>query len=963
MKLLFYFFLQFAIWTSFIACKTPSVTATQSVINGNIANNANRYDDAITHYEKYLSASAQLGLYRDYAEEAVVCRNLAHAYATKGKFNQTESYLKKAILKDSVASNQLALIEDYRDLGEAYAYQGEYTKSLLYLSKALVVDEGMVASNKNVKKISAAHTNLALARVHVSAGNFKEAEGYSFKALALYTTFSSDHSGETEVKLLLGIIAREKNQMAQAENYLTESVALCEKHGFNSARQQQALSEVYWLKGDIENTMRLKLLALEQAQKTNILPMIIIAQMRIGDVYQKLGDQKKASYYYQKALELEAAGDASSFAPSLKMRMGDSHGALDYYSRSGPSLGKALVSLRLGQMYLQENKADSAESFFMQSLNYFEKVENKEGLANTKFQLAKVYFLKGDYRLSKTSLHEAKVLSIQPDLQWQIYYRLGMVEEAQGRVDSARADYQRAIRIIDNMRGNLTVEEFKTLFANTKVEVYDKLIQLLLKNKSRWVSQPIPVVEEAFYLAEQSRSRAFLDMMGNHRIDPKSGSDTVLLEREQQLRFKLQQVSKDLNSAIDSDIRYTLHQQLNTLQDEHQQVSQRIKLNNPAYAGMVSIEPTRLSALQEKMDAKSAVLEYWAGDDVLVIWVIKKKSIDAKTVDVSKKRLLREIQGCRNALNIQFSELTHTTLTTLYKHLIQPILPEIKNVSKLTIIPHASLHFLPFQALQADRAKFLIEDYVISYAPSASVLYSCMDKKPEKQHDVLGMAIGDQAIGDFAALPGTASELRHLAKVNDKLTHQIGKACTETYLKREVSKYGYIHLATHGAMNTYQPLYTYLLMHPTEEDDGRLSVDEIFGMDIRGKLVTLSACETGLGELGEGDELVGLSRAFMYAGAPAVMVTLWKVEDATTAWLMTRFYQYLNAGQPTAEALAFAQRDLIKGNFGTMGNVLRGSNQDIEFDKEIKDAMNKRKGAASRVVYFWAPFVLLGSPQ
>ena len=137
---------------------------------------------------------------------------------------------------------------------------------------------------------------------------------------------------------------------------------------------------------------------------------------------------------------------------------------------------------------------------------------------------------------------------------------------------------------------------------------------------------------------------------------------------------------------------------------------------------------------------------------------------------------------------------------------------------------------------------------------------------------------------------------------------------SETYLKDHIQDKNYVHIATHGILNKSQPLYSFLLMSASDQDDGRLTVNEIFGMDLQCKLITLSACETGLGDIGEGDDLTGLSRAFIYAGSASVVVSLWKVDDAMTAWIMVRFYQYVQRNYAAAQALALAQRDLIQRN-------------------------------------------------
>lgn len=141
-------------------------------------------------------------------------------------------------------------------------------------------------------------------------------------------------------------------------------------------------------------------------------------------------------------------------------------------------------------------------------------------------------------------------------------------------------------------------------------------------------------------------------------------------------------------------------------------------------------------------------------------------------------------------------------------------------------------------------------------------------------------------------------------------------------------------------------------MHPSELEDGRLTVNEIFNIRLNARLVTLSACETGLGELSKGDDLVGLSRAFIYSGTPAVVVSLWKVDDATTSVLMTRFYEHLARGIAPAEALALAQRYMIKS----------GTYPDSRIENlNGKDRSNgPNENSKLQNPYFWAPFVFIG---
>jgi CHAT domain-containing protein len=290
--------------------------------------------------------------------------------------------------------------------------------------------------------------------------------------------------------------------------------------------------------------------------------------------------------------------------------------------------------------------------------------------------------------------------------------------------------------------------------------------------------------------------------------------------------------------------------------------------------------------------------------------------------------------------------------------LINPLANEIKRFENLIIVPHKDLHFLPFQTLLSGPGRFLIEDHVISYAPSTAVLYYCLNENAAAGNNFLGVALGNLTVGTFPGLPGTELELDELSKLYPDMLSQRREGFSETFLKKNIHDKNYIHIATHGILNKAQPLYSYLLMSSSDQDDGRLTVNEIFGMDLQCKLITLSACETGLGDIGEGDDFIGLSRAFIYAGSASVIVSLWKVDDAMTAWIMVRFYQYIQHGYAAAEALALAQRDLIQRGIKTENK--RGA-VDEEMSREMMIAITTRNNETLKNPFYWAPFVLIGN--
>ena len=944
------------------SCTTPSILATQSIQKGDAANNTSNYPQAIAHYEEYLRISPQLGVYRNMAMEAGVCRKLAQAYSTQGKYGNAKSYLGMAIKADSaLADNKVQLIEDYQLLGLVHGYAGEIHASLAALQKCLALAEGMEKSSKNFKRASFASANLAIAQVHLSLGNYRESEDYARKAYHVFSGLADQDAGLVESELVLGIISREKGELVDASSRILRSQKLAMKDNTNTGRQYQALSEVEMLKGNIEEAIRFKVLALEEAEKSKIPPQIIIAMTRLGDAYAQLGDDKKANDHYQQALKIQGtmtdvAGSVNM--PSLHTSTANTLDAYNYYDRSGSSLGKGLVLMKMGQT-LSDQKPDTAMVLFTSARNEFLKADSKEGVAKSNLEIVRL-----DNRFHRKEnvvslLQEADEMSSQPDLKWQIKFESGIYHESVSDFSKARSAYEESIRIIEGMRGNISNDELKTLFANSKNEVYQRLILLLLRHSQRWndLNQNQAIVK-AFDYNEQARSRTFLDLLGNKKIEPRQSADTVDLKQEQLYRLKIQQLIRETNKpSIDHHVRRQLSTDISQSQKVYEDILQKIKLKNPSYSTVMNVSPPSLNEIQSKIDDKTALLEYWVANDAIVLFIIKRDQIVSKLIDFPKATLQRYVTAARNAISLQEAETTQRAMSELYKVLIAPAETEISGMSNLVIIPHRSLHFLPFHAMQ-DGKQFLVQKFVMSYAPSSSIFYHCMNRTVPHGDKFLGMALGDLKLGNYDPLPGTDLEVKELGKLYAQFTQKRAADFLESSFKLDAANYNYIHIATHGVFNKLQPLYSYLLMKDSNTDDGQVTVDEIFGLQINSKVVTLSACETGLGELGEGDDLVGLSRAFIYAGSPGVIVSLWKVDDETTAWLMTRFHQYLRGGNTVAESLTFAQRDLL--NQKTVTGTARGM-MELTVDARVQAAVRSKGSEIVQNPYYWAPFVLIGN--
>jgi CHAT domain-containing protein len=245
----------------------------------------------------------------------------------------------------------------------------------------------------------------------------------------------------------------------------------------------------------------------------------------------------------------------------------------------------------------------------------------------------------------------------------------------------------------------------------------------------------------------------------------------------------------------------------------------------------------------------------------------------------------------------------------LHEQLMAPVRPHIKG-TRVIVVPHDVLHYLPFGALRSKQGRWLVEDYTLSTLPSASVLKFLEAKRTTGGGGPV-LAIGNPDLGSALNLRFAEREARVVADHYAGTSVLVRGDATEERAKSLANGARLLHFATHGELNEDEPLASSLLLAPGGKDDGRLEVREIFGLDLTAQLVVLSACETGLGKLSTGDELIGLQRAFLYAGTPAVVTTLWKVDDRASFVLMREFYDGL-AKADTGLALQAAQRAAMK---------------------------------------------------
>jgi CHAT domain-containing protein len=475
---------------------------------------------------------------------------------------------------------------------------------------------------------------------------------------------------------------------------------------------------------------------------------------------------------------------------------------------------------------------------------------------------------------------------------------LGDAHAGLGQPAEALAAYARAVAAVEDVRSHLQEVGLRSGFLEDKQGIYHGAVASALR-----VGRP----DEAFGYAERARARAFLDLLGGQTVLSK-GRTRALVAEETRLRADLaeaQALAQDVGAEEAAADPGQGRARLEAAERAYRAFLERVRRENLEQASLMTVEPVTLQEVRGLLPGGVTLLEFLVTASEMVLWVVDAQRTEVLRIPIPRRELVAEVRAFRRAIEDQapLPEVQAKALR-LYDRLLGVARPHLRG-DRLLIVPHDVLHYLPFGALRSPDNRWLIEDYTLTTLPSASVLKYLGGKGAGAGTRVL--AVGNPDIGPALALRFAEREAQAVGARYPGATVLMRRDATEPRVKALSGPAGLLHFATHAELNENDPLSSALLLVPEGLDDGRLEVRKIFGLDLHARLVVLSACETGLGKLSRGDELVGLQRAFLYAGAPAVVTTLWKVDDRASFRLMEHFYAHLDAAGPAA-ALRAAQR-------------------------------------------------------
>ena len=886
--------------------------------------------------------------------------NLAGSLRSKGNlaaartgFNSMQRVAERSGDKAGTSS---ALI----NIGIVSDMQGQHREALQYYDRALEIAESI----GDTKQISSALADMGIADEEL--GDYSEALAIYKRSLVIAES-THDKLNMASTLANIGEVYRKQGNSAVALEYFQKALDLDVKEKHDPAEIAQTLNNIGTVYQDMGNGAR----ALDYFQQS--LDQLSISQdaratmailSNIGDVYQAQGAYQEALDYYEKSMALTKQLADKDTEAAVTLSIGTLQQLLERYPEAMDSFNKSLALNeqtgakagvvdaldRIGGLEARQEKYSEALATHRKALALAEPLglQSSIGLLCTK--MAEEHFRLGEFKQQLEYAQRATTLAREinnPSILWQSRTLEGLAYQRGNELAKARQAFEEAIGVTEDLRNQVAgAEEAQQSSFSAVLAPYHHLVELLVSQGA---------IEEALQYAELAKGRVLLDVMASGRVNVSGAMTADERERESQIRAELVSLNRQLqieSSAVNRDIPRTndLTARLEKARVNYREFQTTVYTAHPELKTQRGhMEPmTASDAAALLPDNQSAFLEFLVADRNTFLFVITKGSGRAGhrtaavyTIPVAAPDLEKKAEGFRGQLaerNLGYRK----TAQDLYALLLAPARSQLSGKTRILIIPDGPLWSLPFQALEAAPGRPMIELSAIAYTPSITVLREMQRIHPN--HPSLAtteqktlLAMGDPALqeravrtasfayrgGKFGPLPEAAAEVKALGLVYGRENSEIqtGLEAGEDKFKAEAGEFQVLHLATHGIFNDASPMYSHVLLSPGDsksKEDGLLEAWEVMQMDLKAKLVVLSACETARGHFSAGEGVIGLTWSFFVAGVPTAVVSQWKVESASTSKLMVSFHQKLKTGTnhsgpqfATAKALQEAQLELL----------------------------------------------------
>ena len=740
-------------------------------------------------------------------------------------------------------------------------------------------------------------------------------------------------------------VLTDMNRFDDAVEAYEDTKAHCEQHGLAlwADIADRGISRMHFMRGNYSTALRLIEQVRRRHEAANDSRRVAYCDLDRAEIYLQLNLFEDASTLAARAHETFATLGNRHEAAMALMFLGiaefkilrDSEAekaflqASEIFNQAGNEIWCAAVDLWRAQLLIRQRQYAAAQELAEHSADAFDKQHVPVRAANARVLSAQTFQELHD-PVHAIADAERALRGLEgfhaPWVSYQAFNTLGRLKELAGATGEAEKLYLRAVADLESLRGNIRLDELRMSFGKDKYQVYENIVNLQLnRNDAR----------SAFDYVERSKSRTLMDLLERNleTVWDAGAEGSPRLTKIRKIREELNILYNRMNEAgttartAASD--KSTKDEITAREHELMELLREAGSEDSGWVALQSMDLPNVQDVQQMLDPDELLIEYYAIGDSFQAFVVGRNEFNV----VRNLTTAAKVRASLKGLNFQLSKFhlqpeyvtkhasvllaaTKHHLQDLYGQLIAPIQNSSTDSKRLIIVPHQALHYVPFHAL-CDGDRFLIDDHDITYGASASVLKICRDKKPmnSAKHDLI-LAVADELT------PFINDEVAALRELLPNAMVFVGTEATEDKLRLYAPSAGKIHIAAHGIFRADNPMFSSLKL-----GDTWLNLFDIFNLQLGAELTTLSACETGMSAVWEGDELLGLARGFLYAGTPSLVVSLWTVNDRSTAQMMQRFYKGLQGGLSKSHAL----REAIL---------------------EVK--------ASFPHPYYWAPFILLG---
>ena len=909
--------------------------------------------EALNSYNQALAIYKDLG---ESAGQAVTLQGIAAVYNSSGEPQKAIDTYNQALVLLRASGNRFGEAGSLNNIGIVYDSSGEPQKALEAYNAALALNRALG------DKGSLAFTLNNIGGIYNSLGEKQKALDSYNSALALVRAVGEKTGEANALRYIAEVYSSLGDYQSSIESY-NQALSLFRATG-DKAKVAQTLDNmggVYRLSGDNQKALESVTAAIElwraqgnRFQSAATLTTLVRIYEALGDYQQAL---KSATAVQSLGRELdnrflEAAGGA--FIGRVYRALGENQKALDSLNQVlplwrgvGSRAGEAAALDNIGKAYDGLGNTKKAIDTYNQALSVKRVLGDRQGEAETLYSIASAY-------------------------------RMG------GNLKEARDRIEETIDIVESLRTKVASQELRTSYFASVQKYYQFYIDLLMQlHKQRPTSG---YDGKALQVSEQARARSLLEILTEAGADIRQGVNPVLLERERTLLTQInakaerqQQLAGAKSEAQAAEIK----KEIDALLTQYQEVQAQIRATSPRYAALTQPQPIALAEIQQQLlDDNTLLLEYSLGEERSYLWAVTKTGITSyelpkrADIEAAARRFREALTASRMRTNPASVAAAANELSQI---ILKPVAGQLGK-KRLLIVSDGALQYIPFAALSVpgrgaggDPQPLIVEHEIVNL-PSASTLaivrrdnagrkpaaktvamladpvFSQDDERVKGsaartesqqpaasiQAQALSRSVRESGVS-LQRLPFTRSEAEQIMALVPENEREQAFDFAATLAKAtspELGKYRIVHFATHGILNSEHPDLSGIVLSLVDEkgkpQNGFLRMLDVWNLKLPVELVVLSACKTGLGQDIKGEGLVGLTRAFMYAGATRVTVSLWGVSDSATAELMTRFYRgMLKEKLKPAAALRAAQVEML--------------------------TQTKWKSP-----YYWAPFVLQG---